>query len=162
MAELPTADALSLLLGNKGTKKKKAGGSFSGLGESSVAGYQPFPSFPRSNGTPSHMAMYTHTGLSLPVVKGAMRKGYRLPTPIQRKVNAAKPLGVCTTVAFLLFSAYLSSWEERMLLPWPELVRERETEKDREREREREREPLMCVPLHCRVWKDSCLPSSNV
>ena len=26
-------------------------------------------------------------GLSFPVFKGIMKKGYRLPTPIQRKVN---------------------------------------------------------------------------
>jgi hypothetical protein len=49
-------DAAGLLLGSSGKQRKKSsGGSFAAL------------------------------GLSLPVIKGAMRKGYRLPTPVQRK-----------------------------------------------------------------------------
>ena len=34
-------------------------------------------------------------GLSLPVFKGIMKKGYRVPTPIQRKVVSLLPLIDC-------------------------------------------------------------------
>ena len=31
--------------------------------------------------------IFISTGLSFPVFKGVMKKGYKLPTPIQRKVG---------------------------------------------------------------------------
>lgn len=72
-------DASGLLLGSVGKKRKKSGGGFSALGTLYL--YTCMLLFLTS----THRV---RVGVSLPVVKGAMRKGYRLPTPIQRKVAA--------------------------------------------------------------------------
>lgn len=68
-------------------------------------------------------------GLSFPVYKGVMKKGYKVPTPIQRKVNYRYPGSLLlsvfyhtniqpTVLSVLSFRPFLWSWMAKTLLPW--------------------------------------------
>ena len=73
-------------------------------------------------------ALWWCTGLSHPVFTGVMKKGYRVPTPIQRKVItlSCKPTSELLYVSYYTFcSVFHLSWMEKMLWVWPEQGLER-------------------------------------
>jgi superfamily II DNA/RNA helicase len=39
-------------------------------------------------------------GLSYPVIKGILKRGYKVPTPIQRKVNSVKEINLISSLIY--------------------------------------------------------------
>lgn len=81
------SEVTKAMVASHNRKGKKSGG-FQSMGEQ------------RRKSVPLQLAVYTlwclHSGFSYAVYKGLMRKGYRVPTPIQRKVRKAPPLHLNT------------------------------------------------------------------
>ncbi len=73
-------------------KKKKKSGGFQSMGETSV--WNPADHSPGLCLCRSVSVLCFLTGLSYPMFKGIMKKGYKVPTPIQRKVKCSLHISV--------------------------------------------------------------------